>query len=53
MRPLLLLAAGLAASVALAAPARAGDCPPAAAATEKPCVPVPPPCPALELPCQS
>jgi hypothetical protein len=52
MRPLLLLAAGLAASLAVAAPARAADCL-SAQVREAPCAVSQPPCPVVELPCEA
>lgn len=51
MRHLLLLAAGLAAAFAVAAPARAADCLPGQV-LEAPCAASQPPCPVIELPCQ-
>jgi hypothetical protein len=56
MRTQLLLSAGLAAVtvsvMAMAAPARAADCPPGQA-LEGPCAAPLPPCPASEPPCEA
>ena len=52
MRPLLALVAGLAATIAMAAPAQAADCLPSLV-QEAPCAVSPPPCPVLELPCEA
>ncbi|MCT0208444.1 hypothetical protein [Synechococcus sp. CS-1332] len=50
MPPLQLLVAGLAAAIALAAPARAANCLPSQAQVS-PCAVSQPPCPVVELPC--
>ncbi|MEA5441863.1 hypothetical protein [Cyanobium gracile] len=52
MRPLFALVAGLAATVAMAAPAQAADCLPSQV-QEAPCAASQPPCPAVELPCEA
>jgi hypothetical protein len=52
MRTLLLLSAGLAAVMAVSAPARAADCPPSQV-LEAPCVAPQPPCPVVEAPCEA
>ncbi len=51
MRQLFLLVAGLAAAVAVAAPARAGDCQ-LSQAMAAPCAVSQPPCPVVEPPCE-
>ncbi len=52
MRPLLVFVAGLAATIAVAAPAQAADCLPSVAESA-PCAVSQPPCPAVELPCEA